>query len=65
MPEGSVPQVVTERHGLDEVFVQAQRARYRAGYLGYFERVCETDSDMVGALPYIDLGFIFKPPERL
>ena len=48
MPEGRMPDVVDQRKGLRQVFVQAKRGRGGARYLGDLDGVGETTAKVVG-----------------
>ena len=47
VPEGGVAEVVRERNGFGEVFVEAKRAGDVAGDCGYFHRVREPRAQVV------------------
>lgn len=57
--ERRMPQIVSHRHRLGQIFVEAQGARHRARYLSHFERVRETGAVMVAFGREKDLRLVF------
>ena len=64
MPERRVAEVVCQRDRLDEVFVQADAARDRAGQLGNLERVREARAEQVAFVIEEHLGLVDQASKR-
>ena len=64
MSEGWVSQVVRERDGLGEVFVQAQRPSDGTRDAGDFDGVGEPGAQVVARAVEKDLRLVFEPAER-
>ncbi len=64
MTEGRVAEIVCQADGLDEILVEPQRARHRAGNLGDFQRVRETGAIQISLVIDEDLGLVDETPER-
>ena len=65
MAERRVPQVVSERDGLGQVLVQAERAGDGAGDVRDVERVRQPDPVVVALRRQEHLGLVLQPAERL
>ena len=63
MAEGRMTEVVGERQGLGEVFVELQRPRQGAGDLRHLERVGEPGAVVVALVVEEDLGLFLQPAE--
>ena len=61
MSEGRVTQVMRQRHGLDQIFVQAQRAGDRAAELRHLQRVRQPGAEQVAFMVQKNLGFVNQP----
>ena len=61
--ERRMPQVVRQRNGFGEVFVEAQRARDAAGDLRHFKRVRQPRAKKIALVINEDLSLVFKAPE--
>src|SRR5256886_9890859 len=61
VPERGVAEVVRQRDGLRQVFVELERSGDVAGDGGDFYRVRQPRAQMVAAAVQEDLGFIFEP----
>ncbi len=64
MAEWGVAEVMGERDSLDEVFIQAKRARERASDLRHFKAVGEACAVVIALVVEENLGFMNEPPER-
>ena len=62
--ERGVSQVVCQRDGLDQVFVQAQRPGDRSAQLCHFQRVGHTGAKQVSLVIQEYLSLVNQPPER-
>ena len=62
--EGCVTQVVGQRDGFDQVFVEAQRAGDRAAELRNFERVRQPRAEQVALVVQEHLGLVDEAAER-
>ena len=65
VPERGMPDVVAHGHGLDEIFIQAERTCHRAADLRDLERVRQTRAVVVADRREEDLGLVLQPAERL
>ena len=63
--EGSVTEIVAQRHGLHQVFVQTAGPGYGAGDARDLQRVGETGAVVVAFRRDEDLSLVLEPPERL
>src|SRR5690606_14020224 len=61
--ERRVAKVMGQRNRFDEVFVQAQRARQRAGDLRHFETVGEARAKQIAFMVDENLGLVLEPPK--
>jgi hypothetical protein len=61
--EGGVAQVVGQGDALDQVLVEAEGARDRAGDLGHLDGVGEAGAVVVPLVVDEDLGLVLEPPE--
>ena len=61
MAERRVSQVMRQRHGLDQIFVQAQRAGDRAAELRDFQRMRQPGAEQVALVVQKNLGFVNQP----
>ena len=64
VPKGRVPQVMGQRNGLNQIFVQPQRARHGATQLRHLQRVCEPRAKQVAFMVQKNLRFVHQPPKR-
>ena len=64
MAERRMAEVMGERHGFCEVFVEPQGARDRAGDLRHFEAMGQPGAVMVALVLDKDLGLVGQPAER-
>ena len=64
MAERRVAEIVGERHGFREVFIEAQGARNRPGDLRHFEAVSQPGAVMIALMVNKDLGLVGQPAER-
>ena len=62
--EGRVAQVVRQRDGLHQVFVQVQRARRRSRQLRHLQRMREPRAEQVALVVDEDLRLVDQAPER-
>ncbi len=65
MAERRVAQVVTERDGFRQVFVEVERAGDGAGNLGHFQRVRQSSDVVVAYGRDEDVGLVLQPSKRL
>ena len=65
MPEWRVPEIVPERDGFGELFVQAQHFRNRARDLRHLERVREPRAVVIARRREEHLRLVLQPPECL
>ena len=65
MAEGRVAQVVAERDGFGELFVEMQHLRDGAGDLRDLERVRQPRAVVIAGRREEDLRLVLQPPERL
>ena len=63
--EWGMTQIVAERNGFGEVFVEVKCPRYGAGDLADFERVCQAGYIVVAKRRDEDLRLVLEPAERL
>jgi hypothetical protein len=63
VPKGRVTDVVYQRKSFCKIDVEAEGSRDRARDLGYFERVRQPVTEVVGVAPGEYLRFRFQPPE--
>ncbi|MNL26541.1 hypothetical protein D3C87_1480700 [compost metagenome] len=63
MAKGRVAQIVTQGHGLGEVFIQAQRAGDGPGDLAHFQRVGEAIAKVPALVGQKDLCLVLQAPE--
>ncbi len=64
VPEGRVSEVVCQRDGFDEVFVQSQRPSEVPPDLGDLQRVGQPRAEVVVLVGHEHLGFEIQPSER-
>src|SRR5262249_29949775 len=64
MAERRVAEIVRQRHGLAEVFVESQRAADAAGDLRHLDRMGEPRAVVIALVIDEDLGLVLQPPER-
>ena len=64
MAERRMAEIVRQRNGFDQVFVDAQIARHRARDLRDFETVRQTRAKQVALVIDEDLRLVFEPAER-
>ena len=62
--EGRVAEVVGQRDGFGQIFVQPQRAGDGAGKLRYLQRMREPGAEQVALVVQEHLRFVDQPPER-
>ena len=65
MAEGCVPQVMSQRNRLGQVFIKVQGAGYSPGYLGYLKGVGEPGYIVVTQGGYEYLCFVLETAESL
>src|SRR5439155_15272511 len=65
VPERGMPDVVAHGHGLDEIFIQAERTCHRAADLRDLERVRQTRAVVVADGREEHLRLVLEPAERL
>ena len=63
MAEGRMAEIVGEREGLGEVFVQAERASDATRDLGDFEGMCQASSVMIALMGHKNLRFLLQAAE--
>jgi hypothetical protein len=61
--KGRVPDIVDQSQGLCEIDIEAQRGRYLAGDLRYFDRVGKPTAEMVGSTTGEDLCLAGQAPK--
>ena len=64
MPKRRVAQVVRQRHGFDQIFVESQGAGDGAAQLRDFERVREPRAEQIALVVQEHLRLVNQPPER-
>ena len=64
MAEWGVPEIVSQRERLGEVFVHAEDAADRARDLRHLQAVCEARAVVIPLVIDEDLGLVLKPTER-
>ena len=64
MTEGRMPEVMRQRDGLGQVFVESQRAGDRTCNLGHLDRMSQTCTKEVSLMIDEDLGFVLETAER-
>jgi len=63
VPKRCVAQVMGQRNGFDQVFVEPQRARHRAAELRHLQRVGQARAKQVALVVQKHLGFIYQTPK--
>ncbi len=64
MAERRMADVMGQRQGLGQVFVEAQLPGHGAGDLRHFQRVGETGAVMIALMEHEDLGLVLEAPKR-
>ena len=64
MAEWRVAQVMRQRDGFDQIFIQPEFAGDRAAELGHFERMGQPGAKQVALVVQEDLGLVDQAPER-
>src|SRR5690606_17319417 len=65
MSERRVSQVVSQRNSFCQIFVQAEVARERAGYLRHFDAMRKPCAKQISLVVDEDLRFVFKQAKRI
>jgi hypothetical protein len=63
MTERRVAEIMGERQGLGEVFMETERARDGAGDLGHFQRMGQAGAVVVALMEHEDLGLVLEAAE--
>ena len=63
MAEGRVAQIMGQRHGLGQIFVDRQGARQAAGELRHFQRMGQPGAVIIAFMLHEDLGLVLEPAE--
>ena len=63
MAERGVTQIVGQRHGLGQIFIEAQRPGDGACHLADFKRVCQAGAVVQALVVEENLGFVLEAPE--
>ena len=65
VPKGRVPQIMPQRDGFGQIFVQPQAPGQRPGHLRHLQRVGQAGAVMVAHGGKKHLRLVFQPPEAL